>query len=61
MKFQVGDIFVTERNKIILLAKLKDNLCYGYESGNTKLYPFGYFAGISTLVEAGKWKHYPVK
>jgi len=64
MKYQVGDLFVTEKNICILLTKVDiHGIMHGYaykKTGEEYEYPFGYTKQVGERMKELRWKHYPV-
>ena len=65
MKFNIGDLFMTGNDIIVLLTKIGPNgLMYGYmsnEYGEPKEIGFAWLFNIEEHIKKDCWKHYAVK
>lgn len=60
MKYQVGDILITSKHDIILIAEIHGNgLVVGYW-GSDYLKNIGFAPNIDKKIVRGDWEHYPV-
>jgi hypothetical protein len=64
MKFNVGDLLVTDNKNVLLVVELDRHndkkLLIGLSKGGD-IYAFGYEEQTSLMVQKGLWCHYPVK